>query len=83
MPKAIQLGNEIVDVVSKVRGIAHGRVEYLDGTRHWIIQPEAVEGVKQPEVYAPVEYCEYVSAGVLVAPPKKVMGFHAAERQAS
>lgn len=83
MPTKIRLGNEIEDIVSKVRGIAHAHIEYLDGSEHWIIQPEAVEGAKQPEIYAPVEYCQYVSEGVLIDPPKKVMGFHAAERQAN
>jgi hypothetical protein len=79
MPTKIRLGNEIEDIVSKVRGIAHGHVEYLDGTKHWIMQPQAIDGVKQAELYVPVEYCRYVGEGVLVLPPKKVLGFHAAE----
>jgi len=29
--KSIQLGDDIEDVTAKVRGIAIGRVEYLDG----------------------------------------------------
>lgn len=80
MANKIRLGNEIEDVVSKVRGIAHGRVEYLDGTAHWIIQPPAVEGAKQGEIYSPVEYCTYVSDGVQAKPVKRQMGFAAPER---
>lgn len=80
MAKQIRLGNEIEDMVSKVRGIAHGHVKYLDGTEHWIIQPEAVEGAKVAEIYAPVEYCRYVSDGVHEVQVKKRMGFVAPDR---
>lgn len=81
MAKQIRLGNEIEDIVTKVRGIAHGRIEYLDGTTHWIIQPPIDEsGAKMPEVYAPVEYCSYVSEGVQAQPVKRQMGFVAPDR---
>lgn len=80
MASKIRLGNEIEDVVSKVRGIAHGHVKYLDGTEHWIIQPAALEGAKQPEIYAPVEYCSFVSEGVQEPPKKRQMGFYAPDR---
>lgn len=82
MPKTkIRLGNEIEDVVTKVRGIAHGHVEYLDGTTHWIIQPPIDEsGAKMPEVYAPAEYCSYVGEGVHATPVKRTLGFHAPEK---
>lgn len=76
----IRLGNEIEDIVSKVRGIAHGRIEYLDGSTHWIIQPAADEGVKVPEVTAPTEYCSYVSDGVQAKPVKRQMGFVAPDQ---
>lgn len=77
----IRLGNEIEDIVTKVRGIAHGRVEYLDGTVHWIIQPPVDEsGAKMPETYAPAEYCSYVNEGVHAQPVKRTLGFHAPEK---
>ena len=80
MAKQIRLGNEIEDIVSKVRGIAHGHVEYLDGTEHWIIQPPAAEGAKVGETYAPVEYCSYIGEGVQAPPRKRELGFRAPDR---
>jgi hypothetical protein len=80
MAKKIRLGNEIEDIVSKVRGIAHGHVTYLDGTEHWIIQPEAVEGAKVAEIYAPAEYCRFLSDGVHAIPVKRQLGFVAPDR---
>lgn len=76
----IQLGNEIEDIVKKVRGIAHGHINYLDGTEHWIIQPEAVDGEPQREVYSPVEYCRFVGEGVHAIPVKRQLGFVAPDR---
>lgn len=76
----IRLGNEIEDIVKKVRGIAHGHIDYLDGTEHWIIQPEAVDGEPQREVYSPVEYCRFVSDGVLGIETKRQIGFVAPDR---
>lgn len=78
MPKRkIKLGDEILDVVSKVKGIAIGYVKYLDGTNFWIIQmPIGEDDVKPREHYAPEGYCKYSGAGVypVIKPP---VGFHA------
>lgn len=80
MPKEIiRLGDEIEDVVAKVRGIAHGRVEYLDGSVYWIIQPPA-EGmaVLAKEVHSQDAYCKRIGDGVYLnknRPP----GFHVRE----
>lgn len=78
MPKTkIELGDEIEDVVAKVRGIAHGRVEYLDGSVAWIIQPPALEGAElAKEVHSQDAYVRRVGDGVRVK-PKPPMGFHA------
>jgi len=75
--KGIKLGDEIEDVVAKVRGIAHGRVEYLDGSVYWIIQPPAEDGaILAKEVHSQEAYCRRVGDGVRVE-RKQVMGFHA------
>jgi hypothetical protein len=75
----IKLGDEIEDIVAKVRGIAHGRVEYLDGSVYWIIQPPAENGaILTKEVHSQEAYCRRVGDGVRVE-PKKPMGFHASE----
>lgn len=77
--KSIQLGDEIIDVVAKVTGIAHGRVEYLDGSVYWIIQPRSEDGILvSKEVHSQDAYCEWVSDGVRLQ-PKPPMGFHARE----
>ena len=72
----IKLGDELEDVVSKVRGIASGRVEYLDGTIYWIIQPPVSEGDKPAEHHAPDAYCRRIGDGVRVE-PKPPIGFNA------
>lgn len=75
--KGIKLGDEIEDVVAKVRGIAHGRVEYLDGSVYWIIQPPAEDGaILAKEVHSQEAYCRRVGDGVHVE-RKRVMGFQA------
>jgi len=74
--KGIKLGDEIEDVVSKVRGIAHGHLVYLDGTEYWLIQPQALENAElAKEVHASAAYCKRVGDGVYPK-PKKQMGFH-------
>lgn len=77
----IKLGDEIEDVVAKVRGIAHGRVEYLDGSVYWIIQPPGEDGaIVAKEVHSQDAYCRRVGDGVYLA-PKPVIGFHAREKE--
>ena len=49
---AIKLGDEVEDIVAKVRGIAHGRVEYLDGSVYWIIQPPSIDGELAKEIHS-------------------------------
>lgn len=80
MPKPkIKLGDEVEDVVSKVRGIAHGHVQYLDGTEYWIIQPPALENAElAKEVHASANYCRRVGDGVYLE-QKKQVGFYARE----
>ena len=38
--KSVQLGDEIEDVTAKVKGVAIGRVEYLDGSKAWLMHQE-------------------------------------------
>lgn len=77
----IRLGDEIEDVVAKVRGIAHGRVEYLDGSVCWIIQPPAEDGrALNKDVHSQDAYCVKVSDGVRLE-AKPPMGFHAREKK--
>ena len=72
----IRLGDEIEDMVAKVRGIAHGRVEYLDGSVYWIIQPRSEDGaVVAKEVHAQDAYCQRVGDGIRVK-PKPPLGFN-------
>lgn len=74
--KGIKLGDEIEDVVAKVRGIAHGRVEYLDGSIYWIIQPPAEDGaLLAKEVHSQDAYCRRIGDGVYLKPKPKA-GFH-------
>lgn len=81
MPKRkIKLGDEIQDVVSKAQGIAYGFVEYLDGTKMWIIQvPIGEDDVKPREHYAPEGFCKYIGEGVHPH-VKEPMGFHVPEQ---
>lgn len=76
--KSIQLGDEIEDVVAKVTGIAMGHVEYLDGSKAWIVQPPFAEGERVPSVEVQEAYAVRVGDGVRVT-PKPIMGFHAKE----
>lgn len=80
MPKTkIELGDEIEDVTSGLRGIAIGRAEYLSGAVHWILQPPLDDGgLPQRDQYIPDAYVKRVGDGVRV-PPKPEMGFHARE----
>lgn len=77
MPKrtTIKLGDEIEDIVTKVRGIAHAEVKYLDGTEYWVIQPHALENAElAKEVHAAKPYCVRIGEGVY--PTKRhPMGF--------
>lgn len=75
----IKLGDQIEDIVSKVQGIASGRVEYLDGSKYWIITPRALESAEvAKEVHSPDAYCRRIGDGVYVK-PKPQAGFHARE----
>lgn len=73
----IRLGCEIEDVTAKVRGIAIGRVEYLDGSIAWLMQPPYDDnGNRIPVVEVQDAYAIHVGDGVEVE-AKTVMGFHA------
>lgn len=77
--KGIQLGDEIKDVTSGLRGIAIGKAIYLSGAVHWILQPPLDDaGMPQRDQYIPDAYIERVGPGVRVE-PKPEMGFHARE----
>lgn len=77
----IQLGDEVEDVVAKVRGIAHGHLTYLDGTEYWIIQPAAEDGaILAKEVHSSAAYTRRIGDGVRVK-PKPQAGFHVRELQ--
>ena len=77
----IKLGDEIEDVVTRVRGIAHGHVKYLDGTEYYIIQPPALEGAElAKEVHATAAYCRRVGEGVYPT-PRPPLGFVAPEHR--
>lgn len=79
--KSIQLGDQIEDVTAKVVGIAIGRVEYLDGSKAWLLQPAyAEDGGRIPVVEVQDAYARRVGDGVRVE-PKPALGFHARERQ--
>lgn len=79
MAEAIKLGDEIEDVTAKVRGIATGKVTYLDGSIAWLLQPPYDEdGNRVPVVEVQDAYCKRVGDGVYVE-PKPTMGFHARE----
>lgn len=73
----IKLGDEVEDVVARVRGIVHGRVEYLDGSVYWIVQPPSIDGAEvAKEVHVQEAYCVRVGDGVYVK-PKPPLGFNA------
>lgn len=77
----IKLGDEVEDVVAKVRGIAHGRVEYLDGSVYWIVQPGAdADGGLVKDVHVQDGYCVRIGDGVYLK-PKPPMGFNAREQE--
>lgn len=77
--KSIQLGDEVEDVTAKASGIAIGRVEYLDGSKAWLVQPQyAEDGTRIPVIEVQDAYAKRIGDGVRVA-PKTVMGFHARE----
>lgn len=73
---AIQLGDEIEDITAKVQGIAVGRIEYLDGSKCWLIQPPYdADGNRIPTVEVQDAYAKRIGAGVRVV-PQPAMGFH-------
>jgi len=73
----ICLGCEVEDVTAKVRGMAIGRIEYLDGSVAWLIQPPYDdEGRRIPTIEVQDAYAQWVGDGIRVE-PKPVMGFHA------
>lgn len=77
--KSIQLGDEVEDVTAKASGIAIGRVEYLDGAKAWLVQPQyAEDGTRIPVIEVQDAYAKRIGDGVRVD-PKPVMGFHARE----
>lgn len=77
--KSIQLGDEIEDVTAKATGIAIGRVEYLDGSKAWLMQPAySDDGTRIPVIEVQDAYANRIGDGVYVQ-PKKEMGFHARE----
>lgn len=76
--KVIRLGDEILDVTTKLRGICIGECVYLSGVQFWILQPNAGEDAERPrEVFIEKNYCQYVGSGVYPDPAPRVMGFHA------
>lgn len=78
MPKqGIKLGDEIEDVTAKVTGIAIGKVEYLDGSIAWLMQPKYdVDGRRVAIVEVQDAYVKRIGDGVYVE-PKGQAGFHA------
>ena len=80
MPRAkIKLGDEIEDVTAKLRGIVIGRVEYLDGSKAWLIQPESPEQrTLLPRIEVQDAYAKKVGKGVY-PDPKPPVGFYAGE----
>ncbi len=82
MPKKlIKLGDEVEDVVSKVRGIVHGHVHYLDGSEYWIVQPQALENAElAKEIHVSVAYCKWIGDGVYPKPVQPV-GFYVENEQ--
>ena len=75
--KGIQLGDEIEDVTAKATGIAIGRVEYLDGSKAWLMQPAySDDGSRIPVIEVQDAYARRIGDGVFVE-PKPQAGFHA------
>lgn len=75
--KSIRLGDEIEDVTAKVVGIAIGRVEYLDGSKAWLMQPPYDDhGNRVSVVEVQDAYARRRGDGVYVE-PKGIAGFHA------
>ena len=78
---SIKLGDEVEDVTAKAAGIAIGRVEYLDGSKAWLVQPQyADDGTRIPVIEVQDAYAKRIGDGVYVK-PKNVMGFHARENK--
>lgn len=74
---SIKLGDEIEDVTAKVVGVVIGRVEYLDGSKAWLMQPPYNDnGSRIPTVEVQDAYARRVGDGVYVE-PKQIAGFHA------
>lgn len=72
----IRLGDQIEDVTAKVGGIAIGRVEYLDGSKAWLMQPPYDDnGRRIPVVEVQDAYVKYVGEGVHVEATQSA-GFH-------
>lgn len=75
----IKLGDEVEDVTAKVTGVAIGRVEYLDGSKAWLIHPPYSDnGNRVPIIEVQDAYVRRVGDGVYVE-PKPVCGFHTRE----
>lgn len=75
--EVIRLGCEVEDVTAKVRGMAIGRIEYLDGSIAWLIQPPYDdEGRRIPTIEVQDAYAKWVGDGIEVK-AKPVFGFHA------
>lgn len=73
----IKLGDQIQDVTSGLTGIAIGKVKYLSGATHWILQPPLDNsGCPQRDQYIPDQYVKRVGDGVYVK-PKQPLGFNA------
>jgi hypothetical protein len=45
------LGDKVVDRVTKLTGIITGRLDSLNGCNRYSVQPESEDGVKLPESY--------------------------------
>lgn len=82
MPKTkIELGDEVEDVTAKASGVAIGRVEYLDGSKAWLVQPQYSEdGRRIPVIEVQDAYARRVGDGVCVD-PKPPLGFHARKQE--
>lgn len=75
----IKLGDEIEDVTAKATGIAIGRVEYLDGSVAWLMQPAySDDGTRIPVIEVQDAYARRIGEGVYVE-PKQQAGFNARE----
>lgn len=61
----MKLGDEVEDVTAKVAGIAIGKVEYLDGSKAWLVQPTyTADGNRVPVVEIQDAYARKVGDGV-------------------